>query len=146
MRITSIVLVIKRSFDQTNLQLFLHYFWLLLNVWTTVQPFQVLIISMMYYFPSIVLWGFIFHLYIVDYWDVCLPESDQRLLILKLVLRFVRKLSVGCIQTGHTSLFPPQVCGRFWWGCRLGVHNCAHKLIAFIDLKYFSSYFLNPSF
>ena len=40
----------------------------------------------------------------------------QRSLILKLVLGCVRKFSMGHIQTVHTDLLQPQVCGRSWWG------------------------------
>ena len=51
--------------------------------------------------------------------DLCVSYLlDHYSLILKLVLRCDCKLSVGCIQTGHTYLLPPQVCGRSWRGWR----------------------------
>ena len=54
---------------------------------------------------------------------------DQSLLILKLVLGCDCKLSVVCIQTRHTDLMPPQVCGRSWRGCRLCGFTYHHQLI-----------------
>ena len=65
---------------------------------------------------------------------------DRSSLTMKCFLGCVRKLSVGHIQTGHTGLLPPHVCGRLWQGCWLGVHNFLNQLIAFPDLKYPSSY------
>ena len=56
------------------------------------------------------------------------------------------KLFVGNIQTVHMDLLPPHVCGRSWWGCRLGVQTCSHQFISLLGLKYPSSYFLKPSF
>ena len=61
---------------------------------------------------------FSYHLCVVDYWPVCSYWSDQRSLIPKFVLGCVSKLSVVCIQTVHTYLPPPQVCGRSWRECR----------------------------
>ena len=56
--------------------------------------------------------------------DVHCHGLVQNSLILKLVLGCVGKLSVGPIQNRHMDLLPPQVCGRFWQGCRLGVCKC----------------------
>ena len=67
-------------------------------------------------------------------------------MILKLVLRCDWKLSVGRIQTGHTNLLPPQVCGRSWRECRLGVHTCLLQLIALLDIKHPSNYSFEHSF
>ena len=65
----------------------------------------------------------------------------QRPFILELVLECVRKFSMGCIQTGHMYLLPPQVFGRSWRGFWLGVKTCSLQLVSFIDIKHFSSYF-----
>ena len=66
-------------------------------------------------------------------------------MILKLVLRCVRKLFAGRIQTGHNYLLPPQVCGRLWRGFRWGVNTCSHQLIYFINkpppFKFLVQYF-----
>ena len=67
-------------------------------------------------------------------------------MILKVVFGCVRKLSMGCIQTGHTYFLPPHVCGSLWQGCRLVVHTCPLQLIGFLDLKYPSNYLFKPSF
>ena len=67
-------------------------------------------------------------------------------MILKLVLRCVRKLSVGCIQTGYTELLPLQVCKRLWQGLRLGFQTCSLQLIYLLDLKYPSSSPFKPYF
>ena len=56
------------------------------------------------------------------------------------VLRCVCKFYVGCIQIRHTNFLPPKDCGMLWQGFRLGVHTYSHQLIAFLDLKYPSSY------
>ena len=61
---------------------------------------------------------------------------DHRFLILILVLRCVRNVSVGFIKNRHTDLIPPQDCRRLWWGYQLGVHTCSYWLIVFIYLKY----------
>ena len=65
---------------------------------------------------------------------------------LKLVLRCVRKLSVGHIQNGHTDFLPQHVCGRLWWGLWLGVKTCLNQLIDLLDIKYPSSSLFNTSF
>ena len=44
------------------------------------------------------------------------------------------KLSVGGIQIGHTDFIPPQVCGKSWRGCLLGVHTCSHQFISLFDI------------
>ena len=85
-----------------------------------------------YYSSSIVLWGFICHIFIVDCWTVCLHWFNQRSFIINLVLGCVGKLSMCCIQTGHPDSLPPQVCGRLGQGCRLGVQTCLLQYIAWI--------------
>ena len=67
-------------------------------------------------------------------------------MILKPVLRRVRQLAVGCIQTRHTDFLPPQVYGRSWRGFRVGVHTCFYQLIALINIKHPSNYLWMPSF
>ena len=58
---------------------------------------------------------------LVDCWIVCIIFIGSELFILKVVLDFVCKFSVGCIQTRHMDFLPPQVCGgscqgwRFLW-------------------------------
>ena len=110
-------------------------FWLFLIYQTTVQPIQVIIISLIYYYSSIFLWGFSYHIWVVYCWHVCLIWLYQLSLIPKFVLWCVIKLSLGCIQTGCTDLFHPQFCGRSWQGCRFGVQTCLIVLISFIDTK-----------
>ena len=95
---------------------------------TTAKPLQDIIISSDIYSSSIVLW--IFSLININLLkglrariiflviDFCASYLlDQLSLILKLVLRCVRKLSIGRIQTGYKYLLPPQVCVRWWQGC-----------------------------
>ena len=113
---------------------------------TTVQPKQVIIISSICYLAGIILWGFSYHICVIDCWTVCYYLSDKCSLVLKLVLMRVSKFSVSRIQTGHTDLLPPQVCVRSWQGCRLGVQNCSLQCIDLIDLKYPSRYLFNPYF
>ena len=48
----------------------------------------------------------------------------QRSLILRLVLKCVRKISVFYIQIRHTALLLLQVCGSPWRGCRLCDCTC----------------------
>ena len=117
-----------------------------MNAWTTVQPLQLIIISTIYYLSSIVLLSFSYHLCVIDCLPVCSNESDQRSFILKLFLGCVRIFYVGRIQNGHTDLLPPQVCGRVWQGCRLGVQNCLLRLIALLDIKSPPCYLFKPSF
>ena len=125
---------------------FWHCFWQILIFQTTLKPIQVIIISLIYYSSSIFLWSFSYHICVVDFWPVCLHWSDQRSLILKLVIGCGRKLSVGHIQNGHKYLLPPQVCGKLRQGCRLGVHTCLLQLISLLDLKSSSSSSFKPSF
>ena len=146
MRITSILYVLKRSFDQTKLSLFLLSFLIFFIYWTTVQPIQVVIISSVYYLSSIVLWVFSCHICVVGFWPVCLHWSGQHSLILKIFPVCVRKLSVGCIQTGHTYLLPLRVCGRLWLGWWLGVQTCLLQLIHLLYLKYPSSFLFTHFF
>ena len=113
---------------------------------TTVQLIQVIIICLVYYLSIIVIQSFSCHLCMFDCWPVCLHWSDQRSLILKLVLWCARKLSVGRIQSGHTYLIPPQVCVRLWWGWWLGVHTCLLQLIDLLDLKPPSTSLSKPYF
>ena len=54
----------------------------------------------------------------VDSWSVFLHQLDHRSLILILILRCVRKVSMGRIQNGSTYLLPPQAWGRYGKGCR----------------------------
>ena len=56
------------------------------------------------------------------------------MLILKLFIGRVRKLSVVRIQTRLANLLPMQVCGWLWLGYWLGVQTCLHQLISFIDI------------
>ena len=86
LRITSILLVLNFVFNGTKLSLFLHSFWLFLNARSAIQPLQVIIISTIYYSSSILVWSFIFYLCVVVCWNTCSHLSDQRSLILKLVL------------------------------------------------------------
>ena len=51
--------------------------------------------------------------------DLCVSYLlDKSLLILKLVLGCVSKLSVRHIQTVHTNFPPLHICGRLWRGYR----------------------------
>ena len=127
--ITAVLYVIKVSFDRTNLSLFLLYFWLFLTYRTTVQPIQVIIISLIYYSSIAVIWILSYHTFVIYCWPVCLHWSDQYSLILKLFLGCDWNFSVGRIQAKHTYLLPPQVYGRSWWGFRLGVQTCLLQLI-----------------
>ena len=68
----------------------------------------------------------------------------QRSFILKIILRCVRKLSVGRIQNGHTYFIPLHVFGRSWQGYRLGVHFFAW--IDFFDWSKISSKFFVQAF
>ena len=98
------------------------------------------------FLSSIVLWGLSYHICVVDCWHVCLYWLYQRLLILKLVPGCDWKLSVGCIQTVNTNLITPQIFGRLWLGCWLGVQPCSLKFIYLLDLKLSSSSSFKPSF
>ena len=42
--------------------------------------------------------------------------------------------------------FPPQIFGKSWQGCRLGIQTCLLQLIALIYLESTSSYLLKTSF
>ena len=64
-RVTTVLLVLKQPFDQTNHLIFRHYFLLLLKNKYTVKTLQVMLISAIYYLSSIVFWGFIYHIYVV---------------------------------------------------------------------------------
>ena len=66
LRITTILYIIKISFDLTNLAFFLLSFLIFLIYQTTDQPIQVSIISSVYSSSSIVLWIFSYHMYVVD--------------------------------------------------------------------------------
>ena len=83
LRITAILYVLKRSFFRNNLSLFLHCFWLFLIYRTTVKLIQVIIISLIIYSSSIVLWSFsVLNIKspsssslnpdVVDFWLVCI--------------------------------------------------------------------------
>ena len=133
-------------FNRTNLSLFLHSFLLFLIAKATVQPIQVIIISSIYYLSSIGLWSFSNHLCTINCWLFCSNWSGQRSLILKLVLGWVSKLSVGLIQTGHMDFLPIQVFPRSWQGCQLGDQTCLLQFNAFLDLKYPSIYLFKSSF
>ena len=146
LRITPIILVLRQLFDRTNFSLFLYYFWILLIDQTIVQPIKVIIMSSIYYPSSIVLWVFIYHLGFSDFWPVCFHWLDQSSLIMRLALGCVRKLYVGRIQTRHTNLLPPQVCGRYPQGFWLGVQTSSLQLIDLIDIKYTSSSLFKPYF
>ena len=65
-RITPILSFLKRFFNWTNPPLFLHCFCLLFNSRTTVQHLEVIIIYTIYYWSSIVLWSFSYHIWVVD--------------------------------------------------------------------------------
>ena len=104
-RITSIIYVLKLSFNWTNPS-FLICFWISLISWTTVKPIHVIIISSIICSSSIVLWGFSYCICIVGCIPVCSHWLDQRVLILKLVPGCVCNFFVGRIQTGHADLLP----------------------------------------
>ena len=146
MRITAILYVIKILLYLNNHQLSLLYFWLFLMFRTSVQPVQVIISSLIYYYSITVLWSFSCNICVVDFWPVFLNGPDECSLILKLVLGCVRKLSVVCIQTIHIDFLPPQVYGRLWRGFQLGVQTCSLQLIDFHDIKYPSSSSFNTYF
>ena len=59
--------------------------------------------------------------------------------IMKLVLECVRNFSVGCIQTGHRNLPPPQVYGRSLRGWQFFYFTYHHQYINWIQSSY-SSY------
>ena len=146
MKINVILLVLKWLFNQTKLQLFLHYFWLFLIAQTTVQPIQGIIIYLIYYLSSIVLWSFSYHFCVIYCWIIIFELIRSAFIDTETCPGCVSKLSVGRIQTGHTDLLHLQVCGRLWRGWRLGVQTCLLQLIALLDLKYPSSYLLEPYF
>ena len=52
---------------------------------------------------------------------------------------------MGIIQTGHTELLPPQVCGKSCREFRLGVQTCPLQLVSFIDIINPSRYSFKPS-
>ena len=69
--------------------------------------------------------------------DFCLFHlMDQRSLILNIVLRCYRRLSVGCIQIGHTDFVPPQVCVYSWWEWRLCDCTCHNQFIDCIKVDH----------
>ena len=111
------------------------YFWLFLIYRTTLQPIKVIIIYSIYYLLSIVIRVFNYHIFVFYCWTVSFHWLDQNSLILKLVPRCVKKLSVGRIQNWHTYLLPPQFFGRFRQGCRLDVQTCLLQWIYLLDLK-----------
>ena len=127
----------------------LHYFYFLFDYFHLSNyrsPVNVIIISLVYYDLMTILWCISYHIHVVDFLPVCLHWSDQSSLILKLVIRCNWTFSLGHIQTGLTDFLPLQVCGRSWWGCRLGIQTCLLQLIAFLDPKYSSSSPRMPSF
>ena len=100
----------SQTIVQSNKTCFLFTFLKLLMIsQTTVKSIQVIIISLMYHSSSIVLWIFSYRLCIFDFWLICSHWSNQHSLILKLVLGFDRKLSVGHIETRFTYLLTPQI-------------------------------------
>ena len=139
MRITAILYVLKQSFDQTNLLLFLHWFWLFIIYRTTVQPIKVFLIYFIIYSSSIVLWSFSYNNCVVDCWHICFNWSDQSSLILKLVL--------GCDWNFMWAESKPYIwiClpRRFVEGCG---ENFSIQLVALLDLKYLSSYLFKTCF
>ena len=144
--INPILYVLKQLFGQTNISLFLLYFFTILDLltWSSTN-------TSCYYFFGLLFTkccslDFSYHILVVCCWPVYSHWSYQYSLILKLVLRCVRNFSVGSIQTVHTDLFPPQVCGRSWWECWLDVQTCWLQLIYLLDIKYPSSSSLNPYF
>ena len=99
-----------------------------------------LLIFLRLFIHQVLLFGFlviIFVSLIVDLF-ICIDRISVHW-YQKLSLGVIWKFSVGRIQIGHTDFLPPQVCGRSWQGCLLGVLTCLLQLIAFIDLKYPSS-------
>ena len=72
--------------------------------------------------------------------------SDQRSLILKLVLGCSDKLSLGRIKPRHMYLLLPHLCGWSCKGWRVGVKNCVIQLIALLDLRSPSSSSFKTSF
>ena len=59
----------------------------------------------------------------------------HRILIMKPFLGCARKLYVVYIQTRHTALLTPQVCGRLWRGCQFCDFTCFNQLINFIQVN-----------
>ena len=55
-------------------------------------------------------------------------------------------MSLGRLQTGHTYLLPPQVCGRLWLGWRLGVHTCSLQIDFFAWYKISFKFFVQAFF
>ena len=135
--------VLKRSFDRTNLSLFLHYSWLLLMYLTTVKLIQVIIFYLSFIIHQLFFYGVLLcliwnHLQVIRsillllICDLCVSYSlGQCSLILKLVLGCGCKLLVGRIQTGHTHLLTLQAYRRSWWGCGfLIAHVAINTLIS----------------
>ena len=133
MRILSVLLVLKKSFDWTNLSFFLIFFIIL-----ECQNYSWTLTSYYYFYDLIFVkyfyWEFSDHICVVGFRPVCSNWLDQSSLILNF-LGYVRTLSVGRIQTVHTDLLPLQVSWRLWWGFWLVVQNCSHQLIALIDIN-----------
>ena len=118
----------------------------LLVHWTKIKPIQAIIILLIIYLSSIVLWIFSYHIWVVDCWPFFPHWYDQRSLNLKLVLAWDWKFSVECIQTILTYFLSAYVCGRSYIGCRLGVQTCLLQFIDLLYLKSLSSSSLMPSF
>ena len=61
---------------------------------------------------------------------------DQHSLILRLSLRCYCKLSVGCIQNGHTYLLNLKARGRSYQGCPFCDCICHNQSIDWLQNKY----------
>ena len=79
---------------------------------------------------------FSFYSCIADCWPVCFCSSDQCSFILKIVLRYVRKLSMGRIQIRNMDFIRPQICWRSQRWCWLGFQFFSHQLISFLDINW----------
>ena len=142
---TSILLVVKTSLYQTNLPIFLTSF-ILFNARTSVQPFQVIIISAVYYSSSGVLWSFCFNLRIFlllsgFFTLICSvfidPENCPQVCSQILCGPYPNS---ACVFSSHAGF------GRSWWGWWLVVHTCLHQFIALLNLKSSLGSLFNPSF
>ena len=72
----------------------------------------------------------------VDFFLFIFHLTDQRSLILKLVLGCDCKLSLVHIKIGHTDLLPPQACEKLWQGCQLCDFTLHHQLIVWVQVNH----------
>ena len=106
LRITDIIYVLKRFFDQINLSFSLHYFLLLLISLTIFKLIQFTIISSIYYLSGISIWSFSYYIWAVYCLPSCLYRLDHHLFILKLSLGCVRNFMWDISKLDIQTSFP----------------------------------------